>query len=121
VTELIEPMSDVSPVRQVEAQPRGVTGHPPTFAELVYAHHDWWRARQAGKPDDHQDRAHDLDVDACDRHVHRPGENRADGDEKHAESDAHDDSVFRAGCACSSAYAIDRRNDFTIDTGHVQQ
>jgi hypothetical protein len=51
VTELIEPMSDVSPVRQVEAQSRGNQGHPPTFAELVYAHHDWWRARQAGKPD----------------------------------------------------------------------
>jgi hypothetical protein len=51
VTELIESMSDVSPVRQVEAQPRGNAAHPPTFAELVYAHHDWWRARQAGKPD----------------------------------------------------------------------
>jgi hypothetical protein len=51
VTELIEPMSDVSPVRQVEAQPRGNAAHPPTFAELVYAHHDWWRARQASKPD----------------------------------------------------------------------
>ncbi|HEX3454443.1 MAG TPA: hypothetical protein VHS03_07445, partial [Gaiellaceae bacterium] len=51
MTELIEPMSDVSPVRQVEAQSRGEEGHPPTFAELVYAHHDWWRSRQAGKPD----------------------------------------------------------------------
>lgn len=51
MTELIEPMSDVSPVRQVEAQPRGNAVHPPTFAELVYAHHDWWRARQAGRPD----------------------------------------------------------------------
>jgi len=60
VTELIEPMSDVSPVRQVEAQPRGVTGHPPTFAELVYAHHDWWRARQAGKPDPAAEAAYDA-------------------------------------------------------------
>ena len=60
MTELIEPMSDVSPVRQVEAQPRGVTGHPPTFAELVYAHHDWWRARQAGKPDPAAEAAYDA-------------------------------------------------------------
>jgi hypothetical protein len=51
VTELIEPMSDVSPVRQVEAQSRGNGGHPPTFSEVVYAHHDWWRSRQAGAPD----------------------------------------------------------------------
>jgi hypothetical protein len=51
VTELIEPMSDVSPVRQVEAQFRGNEGHAPTFTEVVYAHHDWWRARQAGTPD----------------------------------------------------------------------
>ena len=50
MTELMEPMGDVSPVRQVEAQFRGNGAHPPTFAELVYAHHDWWRARQAGKP-----------------------------------------------------------------------
>jgi hypothetical protein len=50
VTELIEPMSDVSPVRQVEAQFRGTTeAHAPTFTELVYAHHDWWHAREAGK------------------------------------------------------------------------
>ena len=51
MTELIQPMSDVSPVRQVQAQPRGNGAHPPTFAELVYAHHDWWRARQAGTLD----------------------------------------------------------------------
>ena len=51
MTELIEPLSDVSPVRQVEAESRGNHGHPPTFAELVYAHHDWWRARQSAKPD----------------------------------------------------------------------
>jgi hypothetical protein len=59
VTELIEPMSDVSPVRQVEAQSRGSQAHPPTFAELVYAHHDWWRARQAGKPDAAAEAAYD--------------------------------------------------------------
>jgi hypothetical protein len=51
VTELIEPISDVSPVRQVEAKSRGDAGHPPTFTEVVYAHHDWWRARQAGRLD----------------------------------------------------------------------
>jgi hypothetical protein len=51
VTELIQPMSDVSPVRQVQAQPRGNERHRPSFTELVYAHHDWWRARQAGPPD----------------------------------------------------------------------
>jgi hypothetical protein len=49
VTELIEPVSDVSPMRQVEAQSRGNEGHPPTFTELVYAHHDWWKAREAGR------------------------------------------------------------------------
>jgi hypothetical protein len=49
VTELIEPVSDVSPMRQVEAKSRGDEGHPPTFTELVYAHHDWWKARQAGR------------------------------------------------------------------------
>jgi hypothetical protein len=51
VTELIEPMSDVSIVRQVEAQSRGNRAHPPTFTEVVYAHHDWWKARHAGAPD----------------------------------------------------------------------
>jgi hypothetical protein len=49
VTELIEPISDVSPVRQVEAKSRGDAGRPPTFTELVYAHHDWWKAREAGR------------------------------------------------------------------------
>lgn len=51
MTELIQPLSDVSPVRQVEAKSRGDEAHPPTFTELVYAHHDWWRGRQAGRPD----------------------------------------------------------------------
>lgn len=51
MTELIEPVSDVSPVRQVEAQFRGNAANPPSFTELVYAHHDWWRARQAGRLD----------------------------------------------------------------------
>ena len=51
MTELIEPISDVSPMRQVEAKSRAGAGRPPTFAELVYAHHDWWRARRSGKPD----------------------------------------------------------------------
>ena len=48
MTELIEPISDVSPVRQVEAKSRADAGHPPTFTELVYAHHDWWKAREDG-------------------------------------------------------------------------
>jgi hypothetical protein len=65
VTELIEPMSDVSPVRQVEAQSGGIqAGHPPTFAELVYAHHDWWRSRQAGKPDSAAEAAYDSVLSA---------------------------------------------------------
>src|SRR6476620_7856342 len=59
VTELIEPMSDVSPVRQVEAQSRGNDGHAPTFTEVVYAHHAWWRARQAGTPDPAAEAAYD--------------------------------------------------------------
>jgi hypothetical protein len=59
VTELIEPMSDVSPVRQVEAQFRGSEGRPPTFTEVVYAHHDWWRTRQAGTPDPAAEAAYD--------------------------------------------------------------
>jgi hypothetical protein len=59
VTELIEPISDVSTVRQVEAQFRGDEGHPPTFTELVYAHHDWWKARQAGRRDAAVEAAYD--------------------------------------------------------------
>jgi hypothetical protein len=51
MTELIQELSDVSPVRQVEAQSRGIARHPPSFTELVYAHHDWWHAHQAGKHD----------------------------------------------------------------------
>ena len=51
MTELIQPLSDVSPVRQVEAQFRGSAAHTPSFTELVYAHHDWWRGRLEGKPD----------------------------------------------------------------------
>jgi len=59
VTELIEPVNDVSPMRQVEAQFRGAGGHAPTFTEVVYAHHAWWRARQAGTPDPAADAAYD--------------------------------------------------------------
>ncbi len=47
MTELTQPLSDVSPVRQVQTQSRGNEAHPPTFAELVYAHYDWWKAREA--------------------------------------------------------------------------
>src|SRR5437588_12176044 len=49
MTELIQPLSDVGPVRHVPAQSR--TSAHPSFSELVYAHHDWWRSRQAGTPD----------------------------------------------------------------------
>ena len=49
MTELIQPLSDVGPVRHVPAQSR--TSAHPSFSELVYAHHDWWRSRQAGRPD----------------------------------------------------------------------
>jgi hypothetical protein len=59
VTELIQPMTDVSPVRQVEAQFRGNKAKPPTFSELVYAHHAWWRALQAGTLDPAADAAWD--------------------------------------------------------------
>jgi len=50
MTELIQPLSDVGPVRHVPAQPRA-SAHPSSFSELVYAHYDWWRSRQAGTPD----------------------------------------------------------------------
>jgi len=50
VTELIQPLSDVGSVRHVPTQSR-VSAHPAGFSELVYAHHDWWRSRQAGTPD----------------------------------------------------------------------
>jgi hypothetical protein len=49
MTELIQPLSD-APLRQVPAQPR-TPARTPSFSELVYAHHDWWRARQAGTVD----------------------------------------------------------------------
>jgi hypothetical protein len=62
VTELIQPLSDVSPVRQVEAQSRGSAAHTPTFTELVYAHHDWWRARQSGALDPAAAAAYDAVV-----------------------------------------------------------
>jgi hypothetical protein len=60
VTELIEPMSDVSPVRQVEAQSSGKAARPPTFTEVVYAHHAWWRSRQSGTPDPAAEAAYDA-------------------------------------------------------------
>src|SRR5437763_2548031 len=50
MTELIQPLSDVAPMRQVPAQSR-TPARTPSFSELVYAHHDWWRGRQAGRPD----------------------------------------------------------------------
>jgi hypothetical protein len=50
MTELVQPLSDVGPVRHVPAQSRA-SARPPSFSELVYAHHDWWHARQAGTID----------------------------------------------------------------------
>jgi hypothetical protein len=38
-------------MRQVEAKSSVDPGLPPTFADLVYAHHDWWKARRAGTGD----------------------------------------------------------------------
>jgi hypothetical protein len=64
VTELIEPISDVSPMRQVEAKSRGDEGRPPTFTELVYAHHDWWKAREAGTLDPAATAAYDSVLSA---------------------------------------------------------
>ena len=51
MTELTQPLSDVSPVRQVQAQSRRTKAHTPTFTELVYAHWEWWKAREAGVDD----------------------------------------------------------------------
>ena len=68
MTELIEPMSDVSPMRQVEAQFKGGGGHPPTFTEVVYAHHDSWRARQSGTPDPAAEAAYDSVLAAFEAH-----------------------------------------------------
>jgi hypothetical protein len=59
VTELTQPLSDVSPVRQVQAQSRGTEAHPPTFTELVYAHYEWWKARDAGTLDPETEDAYD--------------------------------------------------------------
>jgi hypothetical protein len=49
VAERIQPLSDVGPVRHVPAQPR-TPARPPSFSELVHAHHAWWRGRQGGTP-----------------------------------------------------------------------
>jgi hypothetical protein len=68
VTELIQPLSDVSPVRQVQAQLRGNAAHSPSFTELLYAHHDWWRARQAGKLDPAAADAYDSVLTAFQAH-----------------------------------------------------
>jgi hypothetical protein len=64
VTELIEPMSDVSSVRQVEAQSRAKAARPPTFTEVVYAHHGWWRSRRGATPDPAAEAAYDSVLSA---------------------------------------------------------
>lgn len=65
MTELTQPLSDVSPVRQVQAQSRGTAeAHPPTFTELVYAHYDWWKARRAGTADPAAEAAYDSTLAA---------------------------------------------------------
>src|SRR5439155_23697388 len=58
MTELIQPLSDVGPVRHVPAQPR-TSAHPPNFSELVYARHDRWHGRQAGTLDPSDTAAYD--------------------------------------------------------------
>jgi hypothetical protein len=63
MTELIQPLSDVGPVRHVPAQP-SVSAHPPSFSELVYAHHDWQRARHGGTADPEVTAAYDSVLSA---------------------------------------------------------
>ncbi len=58
MTEAIQPLSDVGPVRHVPAQPR-TPARPPSFSELVHAHHAWWRGRQGGEPDRAAEAAYD--------------------------------------------------------------
>jgi hypothetical protein len=67
MSELIQPLSDVGPVRHVPAQPRA-SASAPSFTELVYAHHDWWRARQAGTPDQAAEAAYDSVLAAFQAH-----------------------------------------------------
>ncbi|MFL5940431.1 MAG: hypothetical protein ACJ75Q_09010 [Gaiellaceae bacterium] len=50
MTELIQPLSDVGPVRHVPAQPRA-SAHPSSFSELVYAHYAGWRTRLSATPE----------------------------------------------------------------------
>ncbi len=59
MTELIQPLSDVGPVRHEPAQ-SSVSAHPPSFSELVYAHHDWRHARHAGTFDAASTAAYDA-------------------------------------------------------------
>lgn len=59
MTELTQPLSDVSPVRQVQAQSRGIQAHSPTFPELVYAHYEWWRKHDGGVVDPEVEAAYD--------------------------------------------------------------
>src|SRR4029453_1261806 len=49
----------------------------------------------ADDPHDHQDHADRLEVDAGDVRANRPGEDRAGGDEKQTESDAHESPPLR--------------------------
>jgi hypothetical protein len=60
VTELTEPLAAASAETiTVVAQPSD-DAHAVSFSELVYAHFDWWRARQAGGADQTVSRAHDA-------------------------------------------------------------
>jgi hypothetical protein len=58
VAERIQPLSDVGPVRHVPAKPR-TPARPPSFSELVHAHHAWWSGRQGGAPDPAAEAAYD--------------------------------------------------------------
>jgi hypothetical protein len=65
VTELTQPLSDVSPVRQVQAQSRGTAqAHPPTFPELVYAHYEWWKRHDSGVVDPEAEATYDSVINA---------------------------------------------------------
>lgn len=63
MAERIQPLSDVGPVRHVPAQ-LSTPARTPSFSEVVCAHYEWWRARQAGTLDPAVAEAYDAVVSA---------------------------------------------------------
>lgn len=60
MTELTQPLAEASAETiTVVAQPNGGS-HAVSFSELVYAHFDWWRERQAGNTDHKATQAYDA-------------------------------------------------------------